>query len=1008
MSNYWCNKNIYNVNSIERYASGFPLNSENVPTTQSLNGEWYFKFFKNVKALPKDFFAQEYDYKNFDRIPVPSNWQILGYDIPMYCNIAYPYAIVSKNLLAIPKIKAHKNPVGLYKKEFTVKKHNGKVFINFGGINSCGEVYVNGQFVGYSEDTFDCQEYDITSFVKEGENVLTVAVFRFCTGSYLEDQDMWRLSGIFRDVTLIYKPLAEIADFFARSQFSNGNYKDAQLIVDVSLANVPIDYTLKLNLFDKDNKVVFTQSLATTTEKLVIEGNLKGINLWSHESPYLYKLSLELSSGDNFVDKRECSFGFREIKTVPMVDGKGPFILLNGKSLKFRGVNRHEFHPDYGHAVPRDLIKKDLEICLQNNITAVRTSHYPNSKVFYELCDEMGILVMCENNLETHGLSFMIPNSSKLWTEHCIYRMRNMVNTYKNHPSIVFWSLGNESGFGKAFVDMKEAALAIDNTRPIHYEEDISAKVSDVMSEMYATLEKMEKLGENKRVSHCFATIFRPQGVTYTPEMYRNLPYIQCEYSHAMGNSLGNFDDYWKQFKKYDRLCGGFIWDFADQSIKVVNNGVTEWRYGGDFGEKPNSGSFAFNGIVRGDRSPNPSLFEVKKVYQMIDFTLENNVLDIFNNHMFTNIIGNELVLTYFEDGLEKEKIVSILPSIPPQSCHKIDITVPNFEGETSLLCEVKLAKNTKVLQKGHIIAHEQFIIKPCKLELSEQICGATFVESDWEVTVTASDMQVVFDKTNGAISSICKREKERLKVPLLPNFYRASIDNDRLAQVDIKAVKKLLGVYKFRDAMKKMRPKNIKVSEKDGIVTIATDWRICNIKKLFTEYRIGKDSIDFAMSVQSRVPLIRYGFSFGTRESVDSLSFYAKGPHENYCDRNTSAILKQYAGKAEDFNHEYLFPQENGNHTQARFLDLGNDKNGLTILADKKPFEFSVLPYTTQKLDEAKHLHELVKDNFYSVNIDGKQRGVGGDIPAVACLKPQYKILPKQKHTLNFRMIIK
>ena len=335
MLNYWNNKNIFNINSIQRYASGFPIINDK-PNIESLNGEWYFKFFNSVKQLPQDFFSTEFDYKDFDIIPVPSNWQILGYDIPMYCNIMYPYAIVSKNLFAVPKIKARKNPVGLYKKEFTVKDHNGKVFINFGGINSCGEIYVNGQFVGYSEDTFDCQEYDITEFVTQEKNLLTVAVYRFCTGSYLEDQDMWRLSGIFRDVTLIYKPVAEIFDFFARSEFFGGGYKNANFIVDAQLLNTPSDYTLKVNLYDKD-KSVYYKEVKTLQDKISVQGVVNNINLWSHESPYLYKVVLELYDKETLIDKRQCSFGFREIKTVPMINGRGPFIQLNGENLKLGG-----------------------------------------------------------------------------------------------------------------------------------------------------------------------------------------------------------------------------------------------------------------------------------------------------------------------------------------------------------------------------------------------------------------------------------------------------------------------------------------------------------------------------------------------------------------------------------------------------------------------------------------------------------------------------------------------
>ncbi len=1006
MKKNWSDKLIYNINSIKRYASGFPLNKQGEPLTQTLNGEWFFKFYESVKELPQDFY-KDLSFNSMDRIKVPSNWQIEGYDIPMYCNIAYPYAIETKVLFAVPKIKAKMNPVGVYKREFNVVENQGKVFINFGGINSCGEVYVNGTFVGYSEDTFDFQEYDITSFVKVGKNIVTVAVYRFCTGSYLEDQDMWRLSGIFRDVTLIYKPKTEIADFFARSEFFAGDYSKALFMADIDLVNA-VGCILNLRLTDFDGVVIMEQRTAVGSDKVKIEQFVNNIKLWSHEYPNLYRLEIVLTKEGEFIDRRECDFGFREIKTAPYIDGKGPFILLNGKPLKFRGVNRHEFHPEYGHAVPAELIEKDLRLCLENNITAIRTSHYPNSKVFYELCDRMGILVMCENNLETHGLSFMMPKNSDMWTEQCVYRMENMVNTYKNHACIVFWSLGNESGFGSSFQKMKEAALAIDNTRPIHYEEDISAKVSDVLSEMYAPLEKMEKIGKNEKIKHCQTTVFCPLGVTYTPEMYRDLPYIQCEYAHCMGNSLGNFADYWEQFKKYDRLAGGFIWDFADQSIKVVVDGVTQWRYGGDFGERPNAGSFAFNGIVRGDRTPNPALFEVKKVYQMVDFTLQNNVLTLQNNHMFNDIEGYKLEVKYLEDGNEYAKESFVIDAIAPNDSKEIILSIPTCEGEQSVVCTLKAGKDFTVVKKGHVVAFEQFVTKVKLLEVPIMEGGANFVENDWEITVTVDDMQVVFDKSTGALSSISRKEKERLKAPLLPNFYRAPIDNDRFAQVNLSIVKKIMGVYKYRDAMKKMRPKNINVYNTDGVISIVTDWFIPGIKRLCTEYKIGKGEIDFYMTVIPTRPLIRYGFKFGTRESVKSMRFYAKGPHENHCDRNNSAVLKYYEGVAEDFNHEYLYPQENGNHTEARYLDLGNDSNGLLILAEEKPFEFGVLPYSTEKLDNAKHLHELVKDSYYTVTIDGKQRGVGGDIPALACLKKQYKILPKRAHTLNFRMIIK
>ncbi len=1008
MKNFWKDKNVFNVNSIERYASGFPIDKEGKKKAICLSGEWSFKWYGDLKEIPSDFYELSFDYSDFDKISVPSNWQIKGYDTPIYTNIVYPYAIESKNLVSIPKIKEKLNSAGIYITEFDVNKVEANYFINFGGINSCAEIYVNGNFVGYSEDTFDFQEYDITQYIIEGKNRLAVAVVRYCTGSYLEDQDMWRLSGIFRDVYLIEKPKTEIADYFARSYF-DGTFEKATLKIDAIINGEIADSKLNV-ILKKDGNIVWQKECDVNGNDISIDTVIEKPELWSHETPALYDLTLKLIKNGEEIDRRESKYGFREVKIVPMIDGRGPFILLNGKPLKFRGVNRHEFHPEHGHAVPAEKIRSDLELCLRNNVTAIRTSHYPNSKVFYELCDELGILVMCENNLETHGLSFMIPNSSKYWTKQCIYRVRNMVNTYKNHPCIVSWSLGNESGYGKAFMAMKKAVLAIDDTRFIHYEEDVSGKVSDVFSEMYAPLEKMPKLGQNKTVDHCGFTVFRPLGSLYPSKKYRDLPYMQCEYSHCMGNSLGNFADYWREFKKYDRLAGGFIWDFADQSIKYDNNGVTEWRYGGDFGDKPNAGVFAFNGIVRADRSPNPALYEVKKVYQMPEFSLVDNILTVKNGYMFLNIGGYILKISYYGDGiLLNEEEVVIADTLPGEKFNYL-INLPEFGGEINVVTEIYLAEERGVLPAGHMVAYEQFLVKPTDFVISSQRGSATYDESEWEIVVNESDMKVTIDKSTGGITSIAVDGSERLREPIMPNFCRPTIDNDKFSQVNMSIVKAIMGVYKFYHAQKKLRPKKISVTSNDGLVKVVVQWKMPCVSGLVTEYVVGKYSIDVKMSLKAKTDMIRYGFTFATREDVKSMAFYARGPHENHCDRNDSAVLCRYEGLAEEFAHEYLAPQENGNHTDARYLDLGDANQGITVLASGEPFEFGVSEYSMHTLENANHLHELIgkKNDYYTVYVDGKQRGVGGDVPALASLKPQYKIPAGRKYAFGFRLIIK
>ena len=1004
MKFFWQDKNVFNVNSLTRYASGFPLSADNIYRTIKLSGDWKFKFCPTVFDIPENFGKENFDDSNFGTIKVPSEWQIQGFDTPIYTNIVYPYAIESKNLFAVPKIHGEKTSAGLYVCDFELNELNDKFFIHFGGVNSCAEVYVNGNFVGYSEDTFDFQEYDISKYVKKGDNKLSVIVYRYCTGSYLEDQDMWRLSGIFRDVYLINKPEYEIADIYAYSTFDNSDYSSAKLNINAKINKIVDNLLLVTEVFDEKNNVIRKMETQVNNNDVVFSENFENINLWSNENPYLYRIDFTLYHNEKFIDKRSINFGFREVKIKPMENGKGPFILLNGKPIKFRGVNRHEFHPDFGHAVPAELIYKDLMICKENNISAIRTSHYPNNRIFYDYCDKLGILVMCENNLETHGLSMFIPGNSKLWTKHCIYRINNMVNTYKNHPCIISWSLGNESGYGKAFIEMKKAALEIDKTRFIHYEEDVTGKVSDVFSEMYAPLEKMDAIGKNKTVTHCQFTVFRPLGVIYGSKKYTNLPYMQCEYAHCMGNSLGNFADYWEKFKKYDRLAGGFIWDFADQAIKhIAEDGTIEYRYGGDFGDKPNSGVFSFNGIVKADRSPNPALYEVRKQYQMVDFSLENDNLIILNNFSFTNLENYNLKCTYLYDGEEYNSISYEIGSTEPGKTSIIKLNTPCAEGkELSLICELRAPFEDR------IIAYEQFIIKKANFELPQKSGNLSCDETNyWEIRIYNDKVQYIIDKVTGGITSIKKGNTEILKNPIMPNFVRATIDNDRFEQIDLPILKKIMGVYKFHKAQKKLSPKkNVKVELNDGTVSVIFDWKFI-FGKLSTKYTFFDDGIDMELMVKPTCNLARYGFTFAIRENINKISFYGKGPFENYCDRKSAALLRKYEGVPENFNHEYLSPQENGNHTETRYLILGEQEKALKVIAADSPFEFTVLPYTIDKIENADHAHELIKDDFYTVTIDGKQRGVGGDVPAMACLKPQYKIKSNTVHRLACRILI-
>ena len=1002
---------VYNVNSLKRSAAGFPLDKDGKSTAVCLDGKWKFKFVPSIDRIPQGYEADGVAPAGFDEIDVPSEWQIKGFDTPIYTNYMYPYALAQFNLLAVPKVKERKTSAGCYVTEFEFDGADRDVFLRFDGINCCGDIYVNGKFVGYSEDTFSPQEYDITSVVRKGSNKLAVTVYRYCTGSYLEDQDMWRLSGIFRSVWLIAKPHTEVIDCFSLSTLKN-DYKDADFETTVTLASRKDEgasYEVKLTLTDGDKVVA---ELSETVGKLAV-GNkdvkltaaLKDVKLWSDEYPNLYRVRIILLADGKEVDRREYDFGFREVRIQGMKDGRGPFILLNGRPIKIYGVNRHEFHPYHGHAVPHELIEKDLLLCKANNITAIRNSHYPNCDAFYEMCDRIGILVMAETNLESHGLAAFLPASSKKWVDQCVYRAMNMVERLKNHPCIISWSLGNEAGFGKDFFVMREAILARDTSRFIHYEPDQSGKVGDVLSEMYSHVEKMPIIGENKPMRHCLA-LWSPLGSKYTPDMYRDLPFIQCEYAHCMGNALGDFSDYWDMFRKYDRLAGGFIWDFADQAIHREIDGKDAWLYGGDFGDKPNAGRFAFNGIVRGDRSPNPALYEVKYQYAKAGFEYEDGKLTVTNRHNFTDLDEYETVVSYVAEGEELASKTSVVKCAPGE---KAQVPLPekcDFPEGKEVVLNVRLltTKDMPYAKAGHVAATGQFVVKPFDFSAPVFTKGVqcTSVSGGW--TITAGDVSYSLG-SNGYITSAVAGGKELLSAPIRPNFARATIDNDALPQVPSIISTLFMGKDKGIRAQKRLRAKSVNVFENDGVVTAEICWSMPHTKHLKTTYTFSGDgSVRLAMSLNVKCSMERYGFTFRLAEGIDGVLLYGKGPHENYCDRATGAELGVWSGKAEEMIHDYLYPQENGNHTGVRYATIG-DKEGVTLRAVGKPFEMTVHPYTYEMLQNAQHLHELGRENALTVCVDGKQRGVGGDTPAMACTKPQYDILPGKIHTLDFTL---
>ena len=995
--------NVFSVNTLDKHGAGFPLDNQGNERILSLNGVWRFRFFNSVLILDRS-------PSQWDNIEVPSNWQLKGYGRPIYTNIKYPYPIETKKGKA-PHIDDKENACAVYERDFDIDNLNSLVKINFAA-NSGAELYVNDKFVGYSESSFDYQEYDITDFVKVGQNTVKIVVFRFTTGSYLEDQDMWRISGLFRDVTLIFEPYCHIADIYAKAEF-NDDFSEAKFKCNVDIACIKDDYgdgDVIVELIDKEDNIVVADSFRVLefdegdTFSMKFGGKVVNPHLWHSENPYLYRLRVTLKenrhSGVVEVDRREINFGFRKIEIAPQTEDRDTTILLNGKVLKIRGVNRHEFHPEYGHAVPKEVTEKDIILLRQNNINSVRTSHYPNSRHFYDLCDKYGIMVMCENNLETHGIASRVPKSDPIWVKQTCWRMENMVRSYRNHPSILFWSLGNESGDkGKAFVEMRKTALSLDDTRPIHYEPDGHLEVSDIMSEMYTPESQMERIGQNKPHNHSRAP-WAPLGHKLSSKEYRNKPYILCEYSHAMGNSLGNFNDYWTHFKKYDRLCGGYIWDFADQTIKRVRqDGTVEWTYGGDWDDHPNDGNFAFNGIVRGDRTPNPALYEVKKVYQQIDFALVDGKVEITNNYHFTDLKDMfSLSMKLLVGGEEKGKVLMDMPSVAPSEKVLVDIPFEWTEKDTYLKVEAIQLADDRGVVKGSVVCEEQLELAPyvpAEFVVGE---GKSIVDNGDHIVLEGGQIVATIDKASGYIVSVKKNGLELITGHIKPNFWRAPIDNDFIPHVG-NAIKTLLGVHFYKRTTKDMVTSSFKVKDK----SVEVRWQSARMPVMKATYEAGEEGIKLSLKCKGMVyDLPRFGFK-GKLNVSDDVAFYGKGPHENYCDRKTGAFLNTYTGKVEDFEHGYLYPQENGNHCDVRWAEVGGE-NGLRFEALDKPFEFSCHRYSIDALEKAKHLHELTnEDNGVYVYIDGGQRGVGGDLPAIALTKKRYKILQGKTHQFEF-----
>ena len=1027
----WENSKIFKRNKEPAHSTLIPFESidgalgkgEESPYYKSLNGIWKFNWVKNPSERPKDFYTEEFKANKWEEIDVPSNWQMRGYGIPIYTNKEYPSSIDTQN---IPKIDHNYNPVGSYRRDFKIPNNwkEREIFIHFGGVKSAFYIWINGKKVGYSQGSMTPAEFNITKYLRANNNVLAVEVYRWSDGSYLEDQDMWRFSGIFRDVYLYSSPKVHIRDYFARCELDE-NYKHAKIKVSVKLIHYGKDaaeqHKVEISLLDNEQHFVNSKiliddvfSIKPGTEHLIeLQAKIKDPKKWTGETPNLYDLFLILkNSRDQITEVEHCKFGFRKIE----INNQGSF-LINGESIIFKGVNRHEHDPDHGRAITHDRMIQDLILMKQNNINAVRTSHYPNHPKWYDLCDEYGIYVIDECNLESHGLREIIPGSDPNWTEACIDRMINMVERDKNHPCVVVWSLGNEAGMGEIFNIMKKEALLLDSTRSIHYEGDYNHEIADVNSFMYMSPKQLER---NLRRSS-------KRKMSKTGKITHPKPVVLCEYAHAMGNSLGNFQEFMDIFEKYPHAIGGFIWDFIDQGLrKITDKGEEFWAYGGDFGDKPNDGNFCINGIVLPDRKPNPALHEVKKVYQNVKFyslDLLGRKLTIHNKYNFISLdefiikweltANGEVIQQGLIDNLnigpreKKELIVSF---------HKPKLE-PNTEYHLKMI--TSLGKNKFWAEKGHIIAWDQFklpYISPKEYIPINTVPEILIYDLENIYSIKGEDIKISLGKKTGAIESYIYKNIELFKSPLVPNFWRAPTDND-LGVIDFT---QYLGVpddtrysitsfdFGWKNTSKNRTVKEIKFEKvNNNILKIFVLFNIDNSEEeMSLTYTIfGDGNIVIKSSIKPSKNMARFGMQLTIPKEFNLLTWFGRGPHETMLDRKTSGSLGIYAGKVGELIHNYIKPQENGNRTDVRWAALTNEEDIGLFVSDigGTHLNISAWPYSLEDLESADHTYDLPKREFNTLNIDYKQCGVGGDFPAMAMLHKKYVLKKNEEYSYVF-----
>jgi len=997
----WMSPAHFNEGTVPYHASfkSYPtpddaLRGGDSPSTMSLDGEWRFHWSQSPDGAPAGFEAVDFDDSGWDTIAVPSNWELEGYGKPIYTNIKYVFPANP------PVVPTDDNPTGCYRRSFSVPAEWGdrSVFLKFEGATASMSVWVNGIYAGYVQNAKGPAEFDITDKLTAGENTVACRVMRWSDGSYLEDQDFWRLSGIDRPVSIYASPKVRIRDFFAKASLDR-SLKNGGLEIAIDVENLSgksKSGVVDVKLYDGDKAVASARKKYSAkpgnNELRVGKMKVAGVKPWSAETPYLYTLVMTMDGGESVSSR----IGFRNVEIA------GGQLRVNGKAIEVHGVNLHEHHPATGHVVDTATMRMDIELMKRNNINAVRTSHYPQLPVFYDLCDEYGLYVVDEANIEIHGMGVdpwdrydknIHPAYDPQWRDAILDRHHALVERDKNHPSVIVWSLGNESANGDNFIAGYEWMKQRDPSRPVQYEQAGERENTDIVCPMYPSMDYMREYAARENVTR---------------------PLIMCEYAHAMGNSTGNFQEYFDIIRSSPQMQGGFIWDWVDQGLDAYEgDGRHYWAYGGDFNaqEYTHDENFCINGLVMPDRTPHPGLKEVKKVYQ--DLLVEPagyGKFRVHNNFSFNNLNGYTIAYKVICNGGEILAGTRKADCVPGEYA-EFDMELPGDLPDGELFAEVHVTADNAVpaIPAGHEVAAHQWPIGDGRYvsQHKSSVAAETLSDDNGTVTFASADgtVKVMIDKRSGLLREYSRNGKNVLAESPRPDFWRAPTDNDWGEGMQVKA-------NAWRTAGQTMRLTGFDVDPASATATATFDIAATG-SRLKLAYSLDADGglrVGFDLDVAENAPeLMRVGMEWPLDKSHDTLQWYGRGPEENYSDRRDAAFMGIWEATADDMLYPYIRPQETGNHTDVRWASAGE----IFVEMTDTPLNVSLLPLRSEALDpglskKQMHTTDVVRDRTHNfLNIDLAQRGLGGDTSWGTSPHEAYRLYPGKHYGYSFKVSI-